>query len=242
MNAVQNERITRSGPGTPCGQLMRHYWQPAALTAEFDPALDPCMALQDEALVGVGGNAAGKQFRSATAGAADGQEWPVTRIMQEFAQPDISFAASAWGMQLKALRRMTEQQMRVPATQSVFPATFVIPLSSNVTITQMHRPVNDTHTYWCSFFTSFAEPRDHAAMRARSQKFISLPDYIPTAGRHDNWGFDAAAQYGTTFLGMGEDDINVHDQWAVESMGEIADRTRKHPGSPIKSSWPIGEC
>ncbi|MEY4073952.1 MAG: hypothetical protein RJA29_1816, partial [Pseudomonadota bacterium] len=26
MKADLNERITRIGPGTPCGQLMRQYW------------------------------------------------------------------------------------------------------------------------------------------------------------------------------------------------------------------------
>ena len=30
---------------------------------------------------------------------------------------------------------------------------------------------------------------------------------------------------------MGEDDINVHDQWACESMGAIQDRTREHLGT-----------
>ena len=30
---------------------------------------------------------------------------------------------------------------------------------------------------------------------------------------------------------MGEDDINVHDQWACESMGPIQDRTREHLGT-----------
>jgi len=35
MSAQQNERITRIGPGTPCGKLLRHYWQPAALTEEL---------------------------------------------------------------------------------------------------------------------------------------------------------------------------------------------------------------
>ena len=34
-------------------------------------------------------------------------------------------------------------------------------------------------------------------------------------------------------LGMGEEDINVHDQWAVESMGAIQDRTREHLGTSI---------
>ena len=33
---------------------------------------------------------------------------------------------------------------------------------------------------------------------------------------------------------MGEDDINVHDQWACESMGAIADRTREHLGTTDK--------
>ena len=46
MRAEQNELVTRIGPGTPCGQLMRHYWQPVALLAEFDPALDPRMAVR----------------------------------------------------------------------------------------------------------------------------------------------------------------------------------------------------
>ena len=44
MKADLNERITRIGPGTPCGNLMRHYWQPVALLDEFDPVLDPRMA------------------------------------------------------------------------------------------------------------------------------------------------------------------------------------------------------
>jgi hypothetical protein len=33
---------------------------------------------------------------------------------------------------------------------------------------------------------------------------------------------------------MGEDDINLHDQWAVESMGVIQDRTREHLGTSDK--------
>ena len=46
MQAELNERITRIGPQTPCGALMRHYWQPVALLDEFDPALDPRMAIR----------------------------------------------------------------------------------------------------------------------------------------------------------------------------------------------------
>src|SRR6266480_4913130 len=35
MNEAENELLTRTGPGTPCGELMRRYWQPAALSEEL---------------------------------------------------------------------------------------------------------------------------------------------------------------------------------------------------------------
>jgi hypothetical protein len=46
MNAEQNELLTRITPGTPCGKLLRQYWQPAALVDEFNPALDPRMEIR----------------------------------------------------------------------------------------------------------------------------------------------------------------------------------------------------
>ena len=103
--------------------------------------------------------------------------------------------------------------------------------SETMTITQLHVPVDDTHTYWYSFFTSFAEPVDKEAMRRPRLDAVTLPDYRPKSGRHNHWGFDAEDQRRRTYLGMGEDDINIHDQWAVESMGAIANRTREHLGT-----------
>jgi phthalate 4,5-dioxygenase len=35
LSAQQNERITRVGPDRPAGQILRHYWQPAALVDEL---------------------------------------------------------------------------------------------------------------------------------------------------------------------------------------------------------------
>lgn len=206
----------------------------------FEVGIDPAHPsflhrfLSDEPLTAVGDNPAGKQFRSAAAGDIAGERWPMTRIMREFHRPEISFENTPWGMQLTALRPMTEQLTHVRVTQAIFPHTFVIPLSETLTITQMHVPVDDTHTYWYSVFTSFAQPVDKEAMRAQRLQFISLPDYIPKSGRHNDWGFDGEEQRTRTYLGMGEDDINVHDQWAVESMGPVADRTREHLGTSDK--------
>ncbi|MBI2768416.1 MAG: Rieske 2Fe-2S domain-containing protein [Burkholderiales bacterium] len=206
----------------------------------FEVGIDPAHPsflhrfLNDVALAEVGNNAAGKQFRSAAAGEIGGEHWPMTRIMREFHQPEISFEQQPWGLQLTALRPMTEALTHVRVTHAIFPHTFVIPLSQTMTITQMHVPVDDTHTYWYSVFTSFAGPVDKEAMRNQRLQYIQLPDYTPKAGRHDNWGFSGAEQRTQTFLGMGEDDINVHDQWAVESMGAIQDRTREHLGTSDK--------
>ena len=381
MNAQQNERITRIGPGTPCGELMRHYWQPAALLDEFDPALDPRMAgrplkalrllgqdlvlFRDDAgawglidrdcphrgadlafarhegdgvrcpfhgwkfaadgrclqtpgepmgstlctrvrqrsypvlqRAGVlfawlgpeGGTppplpdfhcftapdshvfafkglwrcnwlqafevgidpchtsylhrferdegldaAYGRQFRSASVGAVDGQRWPMTRVMREFGSPEIRHEEVSPGLtRITTLREMTDVLTHVRVTHAAFPHTFVIPLSETMTITQMHVPVDDVNTYWVSFFTSFDQPVDRDAMRAQRLAHMTLPDYVPRHGRHDGWTYDAAEQRERTFLGMGEDDINRHDQWAVESMGAIQDRTREHLGSTDK--------
>ena len=54
MKAEQNERLTRIGPGTPCGALLRRYWQPVALAEEFDPALLDGRALEGSALAVAG--------------------------------------------------------------------------------------------------------------------------------------------------------------------------------------------
>jgi phenylpropionate dioxygenase-like ring-hydroxylating dioxygenase large terminal subunit len=35
ISAEQNELMTRIGPATPAGKLLRNYWQPVALTVEF---------------------------------------------------------------------------------------------------------------------------------------------------------------------------------------------------------------
>jgi len=378
MHAAQNELITRIGPGTPCGELLRRYWQPAALIDEFEARLDPRMALrpvkpvrllgQDLVLfrdgegrfglldrdcphrgadlafarheadgircpfhgwkfavdgtcldtpaepmgstlcqrvrqrsyplrvqsgvvfaylgpedtappelpafdcfmapathsfafkglwhcnwlqaVEVGIDPAhpsflhrylqdesleatyGRQFRAPSVGEVDGERWPMTRVMREVCSPEIHHEEVAPGLtRLTTLRLINDKLTHVRVTHAAFPHTFVIPLSESVTITQMHVPVDDTHTYWYTFFTSFAGPLDKETMRQQRLAHMSLPDYVPLHGRHDGWNFNPEEQRTRTFLGMGEEDINLHDQWAVESMGAIQDRTREHLGT-----------
>src|SRR5947199_2658195 len=37
----ENDLVTQTGPGTPCGRLLRSYWQPAALSEELPPGGPP---------------------------------------------------------------------------------------------------------------------------------------------------------------------------------------------------------
>jgi phenylpropionate dioxygenase-like ring-hydroxylating dioxygenase large terminal subunit len=385
MQAAQNDLITRIGPGTPCGELMRRYWQPVALLDEFEPRLDPRMAgrplkavrllgqdlilfrdaagvyglldrdcphrgadlafarhegdgvrcpfhgwkfaadgrcldtpaepmgstlcervrqrsyplrvaagvlfaylgpegstppelpafdsftapathsfafkglwrcnwlqafevgidpahpsflhryLQDDELDATGKKEFGRQFRAASVGEVDGERWPMTRVMREVCSPEIRHEEVAAGLtRLTTLRLINDKLTHVRVTHAAFPHTFVIPLSETVTITQMHVPVDDENTYWYTFFTSFAGPLDKETMRGQRLAHMTLPDYVPKNGRHNGWNFNAEEQRTRTFLGMGEEDINLHDQWAVESMGAIQDRTREHLGQSDK--------
>jgi phthalate 4,5-dioxygenase len=167
----------------------------------------------------------GRQFRAASAGS----DIPMTRLLREFDRPRIEVERTDYGMRLFALRRLDEARTHVRVTNLVFPHGFVIPLSATMTISQWHVPVDDTSCYWYAIFTSFAAPVDQAEMRRQRLELYTLPDYVPRLNKRNNYGFDAGEQQRSTYTGMGHD-INVHDQWAVESQGPIHDRRREHLG------------
>jgi hypothetical protein len=106
-------------------------------------------------------------------------------------------------------------------------------MSAEMTITQWHVPVDDENCYWYAIFTSFGAPTDKAQMRAQRLDLYELPDYTSRKNKRNHYGFDIDEQQSQTYTGMGFD-INVHDQWAVESQGAIQDRTREHLGTTDK--------
>jgi phthalate 4,5-dioxygenase len=95
-------------------------------------------------------------------------------------------------------------------------------------------PVDDRRHYWYAIFTSFGAPVNKDEMRRQRLALYELPDYRPRKNKRNDYGFDPHEQEHETFTGMGVD-INVHDQWACESMGEIADRTEEHLGRSDKA-------
>jgi phenylpropionate dioxygenase-like ring-hydroxylating dioxygenase large terminal subunit len=166
----------------------------------------------------------GKQFRAASADS----DIPMTQVLREFPRPRIVVEPSPSGLRIFALRELDAERVHVRVTNLLFPQAFVIPMSQDMTITQWHVPVDDESCYWYAIFTGFAAPVDHAEMRRQRLELYTLPDYMPRLGKENAYGFDTK-RLDQTYTGMGED-INVHDQWAVESMGRIQDRTRENLG------------
>ncbi len=168
----------------------------------------------------------GRQFRDSAAGS----NIPMTRLLREYPRPEIGVEETDYGLRLTALRRMEGGLTHVRVTNQIFPGAICIPMSREMTITQWHVPVDDEHCYWYSLFTSFGNPVDKETMREQRLKEHSLPGYAPLKNRRNNYGYSAEEQAARTYTGMGLD-INVHDQWAVEGMGPVEDRTVEHLGA-----------
>lgn len=167
----------------------------------------------------------GKQFRDKAANT----EIPMTQLLREYPRPEIQVEETDYGLRLIALRHMDDARTHVRVTNQIFPEAICIPMSNTMTITQWHVPVDDENCYWYSMFTSFDEPVNKELMREQRLKEHRLPDYAPRKNRANNYGFNPDEQESETYTGMGLD-INVHDQWAVESPGPIFDRTNEHLG------------
>ncbi len=172
----------------------------------------------------------GKQFRGASAGTAI----PMTRILREYDRPVINVERTEYGLRIIALRELDAERTHVRVTNQVFPHAFVIPMSTEMTITQWHVPVDDETCYWYAIFTSYGKPVDKEKMTAQRLELYELPGYVSRKNKSNDYGFDPHEQKHSTYTGMGAD-INVHDQWAVESMGRIQDRTREHLGQSDKA-------
>jgi len=171
----------------------------------------------------------GRQFRGASASS----DMPMTKIMREYDRPIINIEHTEYGMRLITLREIDAERTHVRVTNQIFPHAFVIPMNQEMTITQYHVPIDDENCYWYSIFTSFTTPVDKTKMRDQRLATYELPDYRSRRNKRNDYGFDPHEQATATYTGMGMD-INVHDQWAIESMGPIQDRTREHLGQADK--------
>jgi len=167
----------------------------------------------------------GKQFRDKAANT----DMPITQVLREYPRPDIEVDETPFGLKITSLRHMKNGLTHVRVTNQVFPSAISIPMSREMIITQWHVPVDDENCYWYTMFTSFQNPVNKELMREQRLKEHRLPDYAPLKNQSNNYHYDPEEQKSLTYTGMGLD-INVHDQWAVESMGAIQDRTREHLG------------
>src|SRR5438477_440661 len=115
MSPEQNELITRTGPATRCGALMRHYWHPVALAEALEVGIDPAHAsylhrfYEDE---DPSGDAYGRQFRASSSDS----DIPMTRMMRQYTRPQIDVEATDYGMRLYTLRKINDRNTHVRVT------------------------------------------------------------------------------------------------------------------------------
>jgi phenylpropionate dioxygenase-like ring-hydroxylating dioxygenase large terminal subunit len=167
----------------------------------------------------------GQQFSEEVEGT--GQK--LSKLVGESYRPDIEVEPAEHGLRVFALRQLTDEVRHVRVTNLVFPNAFVVPFGNGKVFCQWHVPIDDENHYWYMIFYDFEEPTDRATLLEQRLREVSLPDYRPLRNRSNNWGYDPTEQRDLTYTGMGLD-INVHDQWAVESMGRIQDRTTERLG------------
>jgi phthalate 4,5-dioxygenase oxygenase subunit len=167
----------------------------------------------------------GQQFSEVV----EGTGTRLSKLVGDSFRPDIEVEETAYGLRVLALRRLTGELRHVRITNLVFPNAFVVPFGNSKVFCQWHVPIDDEHHYWYMIFYDFAGPTDKETLLAQRLREVSLPDYRPLRNRSNHWGFDPAEQRDLTYTGMGLD-INVHDQWAVESMGRIQDRSTERLG------------
>ena len=172
----------------------------------------------------------GKQFRDKAAGT----NIPITQVLREYPRPDIEVNETDYGLKITALRHMKNDLSHVRITNHIFPEAICIPMSREMIITQWHVPVDDETCYWFTMFTSFDKPVDKDLMRAQRLREHRLPTYAPLKDKSNDYHYNPEEQATLTYTGMGLD-INVHDQWAVEGMGRIQDRTQEHLGRSDKA-------
>lgn len=165
----------------------------------------------------------GQQFRAMVADTGVS----VVKLMREVPAATITAEPTDYGFRLRALRDFHGRFTHVRVSNCMFPNAIAIAMSPTMTIMQWHVPIDDNRCYWYSMFVSYTDPVDSETLRAQRIDKVELPSYRSLTGRATQWGFDPSEQATATFTGMGTD-INVHDQWAVESPGVIVDRTREH--------------
>jgi len=165
----------------------------------------------------------GRQFRAMVADTGV----PMTKLMREASAPTITAERTPFGFRMRIERAYRDRFTHVRISNCIFPNAIAIAMSPTMSILQWHVPIDDERCFWYSVFVSYGEPVDAATMRAQRAPAAEPITYRSRVGRAERWGYDPAEQRSATYTGMGED-INVHDQWAVESPGAILDRTREH--------------
>src|SRR5258707_2836843 len=129
----------------------------------------------------------------------------MTKILREYDRPIINVESTEYGLRLIALRQLDDERTHVRVTNQVFPHGFVIPMSTEMTISQWHVPVDDENCYWYAVFTSYTKRIDREKMLAQRLGLYEPPEYKSRQNRSHDYRFRPHVQSHATDTGIGAD-------------------------------------
>ncbi len=207
MDEKENELLTRTGPGTPCGDLMRRYWQPAVLSEELPLGGAPLpIRLRGEDLV-INGRGSAPSVEKADA------------------------ALTPYGVRSFKIRRdFGPDQYQLYLTEFVLPNLTAFPgpaRGEGGYGVKWHVPIDDTHHWKYSFLflrNGAVDPASWGRSSTRDETYHAVRN------KADRYLQDRESMKTECYTGGGFD-FSMHDLWATESEGPIQDRTNEHLGA-----------
>jgi hypothetical protein len=172
----------------------------------------------------------GKQFR----GKPSDSELPISKVLREFDRPDISVERTDYGIRLVTLRKIDERQTHGRSTHILFPADVRDPderRDDDHAVARAGRRLRLLLVFDLHQLHDAGRQEDDA--RAAPQGLSRAGLQADLQSRRTAGASMPTSNGQSTFTGMGFD-INIHDQFACESPGRIADRTKEHLGTTDK--------
>ena len=239
LSREQNELLTKTGPATPMGNLLRRYWIPALLAEEVpEPDSPPAQVrLLGEELVA---------FRDSRGriGLLDEHCAHLSFVHRFFkkdggeplyfqdAAPAYEVEETDFGVRMVAVRKTGPDQHYVRVSSFVMPAAGCVPSRDDGFEIHMYVPADDTHCWRYDLgFKRSGPVREEEKTDRRSEQIG--PGYEKKRNLRNHYLQDREVQRAKNFTGI--EGFLSHDACATETMGPIYDRSREHLGASDKA-------
>jgi len=163
-------------------------------------------------------------------------------------RPNLDFEDTDFGIRIFSVRRSDDDKQYVRTTNFLMPcAAAIVGNEGRVNegyAIHWHVPIDDYHNARFDYVHNRVRPMDKAKYDARFGNRTG-PDGVTPRMLENRYLQDREAMQSENFTGMGRS-FNVHDAFAVESMGPISDKTQEHLATTdriiVRARWQLLEA